>query len=289
MATPVTNAPLVSGQVGDDLRSGVSIKQEKAVSPSAIDDLLATLPEAPVQSVLIGAHWTAVVVELQGRRRCGLATSLRRDPGGDHHYGDGPAVPDAGCLHHRSGRALAGLVHSSSAPEVSVGMAAINALLPYEQEAWVELNAQEVIAEHGSDKHVALVGHFPFVPRLRERVGRLSVLELVPRGDDLPTDAAPAVIPEADVVALTSMTLLNGTFDGLVRLCRPDALVLLLGPTTPLSPIMFDHGVHVLSGSIVEDIDEVLRTIGQGGNFRQIRQAGVRLVTLQRGGHAQKP
>ncbi|NIQ82679.1 MAG: hypothetical protein GTN93_32315, partial [Anaerolineae bacterium] len=88
---------------------------------------------------------------------------------------------------------------------------------------------------------------FPFVSRLRESVGHLSVLELRPRGEDLPADAAPEVIPRADVVALTSLTLLNHSFDSLIRLCHPDALVLLLGPTTPLSPILFEYGVDILS------------------------------------------
>lgn len=244
-----------------------------------LDGLLAALPDAPVQAVCMGVHWTAVVVEMQGQRRCGLATLM--SPECDHH-GAGPAVPEAGRLHRWSGRALAELARSASPPEISVGMAAINALLPQDEGAWVDLNAEAVIAQRGAGKHVALVGHFPFVPRLRERVGHLSVLELRPRGEDLPADAAPEIIPQADVVALTSLTLLNDTFDGLVRLCRPDALVLLLGPTTPLSPLLFDHGVHILSGSVVQDVDAVLQTVGQGGNFRQIRRAGVRLVTMRR-------
>ena len=252
------------------------------MSDSVINDLLAVLSDAPVQTVLIGTHWTAVVAEAEGGWRCGLSTSLRQDAQEDHHHGAGLAVPDAGRLHQRSARELADLVFSQSPPEVSVGMAAINVLLPQQEESWVDLNAQEIIAEWGADGHVALIGHFPFVPHLRERVGRLSVLELRPRGDDLPTSAAPEVIPTADVVALTSMTLLNGTFDKLVHLCRPDALVLLLGPTTPLSPILFDYGVHILSGSIVEDVDGVLETVAQGGNFRQVRRAGVRLVTIRK-------
>jgi uncharacterized protein (DUF4213/DUF364 family) len=251
------------------------------LSQAIFDGLLSTLPDAPVQTVRIGTHWTAVVVEVQGRRRCGLATSMPQR--GDHHHGAGADVPDAGRLHQRGGRALAELVRSASPPEVSVGMAAINAILPQHASAWVDLNAEAVIAERGAGRHVALVGHFPFVPRLSARVGRLSVLELRPQGDDLPADAAPEIIPQADVVALTSLTLLNRTFDGLMRLCRPGALVLLLGPSTPLSPLLFAHGVHILSGSIVQDVDAVLNTVCQGGNFRQIHRAGVRLVTMRGG------
>ena len=54
---------------------------------------------------------------------------------------------------------------------------------------------------------------------------------------------------------------------------------LVLGPSTPLSPVMADYGVNLLAGSIVEDIPAVLAAIGQGANFRQVHKAGVRLIT----------
>jgi hypothetical protein len=68
-----------------------------------------------------------------------------------------------------------------------------------------------------------------------------------------------------------------------MALCRPKALVLVLGPSTPLSSILFDHGVHILSGSVVEDVDSVLWAVSQGANFRQVYRQGVRLVTMQKG------
>jgi uncharacterized protein (DUF4213/DUF364 family) len=250
------------------------------VSDAVINDLLSVVPDASVRDVIIGTHWTAVVVEGPSGPRCGLATSVRRE--NNHHHGAGPAIPGAGQLHLERGRALAQLALSDSPPEVSVGVATINALLPSQEAHWVDLNAEAVIAERGAGKHVALVGHFPFVPRLRQHVGRLSVLELEPRGADLPADAAPDVIPQADVVALTSLTLLNHTFDGLVSLCRSDAVVLLLGPTTPLSPLLYNYGVDLLSGSVVLNVEDVLHTVSQGGNFRQVHRAGVRLVTMSR-------
>jgi len=243
-----------------------------------IDELLVTLPERPVLDVRVGAFWTAVVTEAEGRRRCGLASTPRSD---EHHYGGGPAVPDAGRLMERSARDLAELARSESLMEAAIGVAAINALLPPSPELWVDVNAEEVIARHGTGKNVALVGHFPFIPRLREAVGTLWVLELQPGPGDLPSEAAPDIIPQADVVAITGTTLINRTLEGLLALCRPEALVLVLGPSTPLSPVLFDHGVHILSGALVEDSEAVLRAVSQGANFRQVHRQGVRLVTIQ--------
>jgi uncharacterized protein (DUF4213/DUF364 family) len=246
-----------------------------------IDELLAALPNGTVRDIRIGAFWTAVVIEVNEEQRCGLASTLRDDD--NHHHGAGPAVREAGQLLRSSTRELAGLARSYHPMEAAIGMATINALLPRREEQWADLNAGEVIAQHGADKRVVLVGHFPFIPQLREQIRALSVLEQRPTGDDLPAEAGSDIIPRADVVAITGTALLNHTFEGLMALCRRETLVLVLGPSTPLSPILFNHGVHLLSGSVVEDVEAVLRAVSQVANFRQLHQQGVRLVTMQRG------
>lgn len=244
-----------------------------------IDDLLAELPHGRLKDVRIGAFWTAVVVEMAGRQQCGLASTLRED---NHHHGRGPAVSAAGQLLDYNARELAELARSASPMEAALGIAAINALLPRREECWTDLNAEEVIVQHGVGKHVALVGHFPFIPRLRQEVGTLWVLEQEPRGEDLPAGFAVQVLPQADVIALTGTTLINHSFAELMALRRPEAMVLVLGPSTPLSPLLFEYGVHLLSGAVVEDVEAVLRGVSQGANFRQLHRQGVRLVTMQK-------
>jgi uncharacterized protein (DUF4213/DUF364 family) len=245
-----------------------------------IDDLLATLPVGRVQEVRIGFFWTAVVTEVEGRRRCGLASTMHGDA--DHHHTGAADVTDAGRLTKYSTAQLSALANSRSPLEASIGVAAINSLLSPSEAQWVDVNAEQVILEHGAGRRIVVVGHFPFLPRCREVAGRLWVLEKNPQGDDLPAEAAPEVIPQADVVAISGTTLMNRTFDGLVALCRSDALVLVLGPSTPLSTVLFDHGAHILSGAVVEDIDAVLRVVSQGANFRQVHRHGVRLVTMRK-------
>lgn len=249
------------------------------MSTDLMESILATLPDGVTHTVRIGAFWTAVVAEVEGRLRCGLAATLRGDD--QYHYDGGPSVVDAGRLDAISPLTLAQLIRSPRPLESTIGTAALNALLPQRPDLWVEVDAADVIAQHGRGKTVALVGHFPFVPRLREQVGRLWVLEQQPVAGDLPAEAAPEVVPRADILAMTGTTLMNHTFAGLMVLRRPDALVLVLGPSTPLAPQLFDAGVHFLSGVAVENIDPVLHSVGQGANFRQLRRCGVRLVTLQ--------
>lgn len=237
------------------------------------DVLLASLQgDAPVQQVHVGAFWTAVALATDPSR-CGLASTLRPTT----HSGS-PPVPRAGQLLKRSGRELAELLRSSSSLEASIGMAALNALLDVDEGNCNEVNAREVILERGAGRNVAIVGHFPFVERVRRAAAECWVLELHPRPGDLPAKRAAEVLPQADVVALTGTSLINHTFDDLIGLCRPGAFVILLGGSAPLTPVLFDCGVDAVSGTRVVDVPAALQTVGQGATFRQI--AGRRLLTM---------
>ena len=236
-----------------------------------LDDLLANLDgDAPIRNVLVGLHWTLVC-----SRRCGLASTMTNQA--PHGYA---AVRDVGSLHQKTARELAEFARSDNLFEASLGVAAINSLLEPDESRAVEINALHVLSEYGQGKNVALVGHFPFIPRLRPSVGQLWVIEQRPAQGDYPAEAAPDLIPQADVVAITSSALINHTLDDLLALCRPEALVMMLGPSTPLSPLLFNHGVDFLSGSLVVDENAVLRTVGQGASFQQVE--GVRLLTFRR-------
>ena len=127
---------------------------------------------------------------------------------------------------------------------------------------------------------MALVGHFPFISKLRSIVRQLWVIEQHPVEGEYPTESAVDLIPQADVVAITSSTLINHTLEGLLPLCRPEAMVMMLGPSTPLSPVIFNHGATILSGVRIVDEAAVLRTVGQGATFQQVE--GVRLLNYRR-------
>ncbi len=236
-----------------------------------LDDLLASLPnDVAVRSVLVGAHWTVVC-----SRNCGLASTLTGNQPHAHEQ-----VRDVGRLHLKGARELAEYARSDNPLEASLGVAAINSLLGVDERNAVEINAAEVLAEQGRGKNVALVGHFPFIPKLRERVGQLWVIEQRPSEGEYPAESAADVIPQADVVAITGTAFINHTLDGLLALCRPNAQVLVLGPSTPLSPVLFEHGATILSGARVTDEAAVMRTVAQGATFQQVE--GVRLLTLRR-------
>jgi uncharacterized protein (DUF4213/DUF364 family) len=236
-----------------------------------LDELLSSLThDAPVRDLLVAAHWTVVC-----SHHAGMASTLM--PAGPHGHS---RVRDAGHLHLKSARELASLALSLELTEASIGVAAMNSLLEMDPSAAQDINASEVLLSRGRDKHVALIGHFRFIPELREAARQLWVIELQPQDDEYAAESADELLPRADVVAITSTTVTNHTLDALLPLCNPKATVMLLGPSTPLSPILFDHGVNILSGTRVIDEAAVLRTVGQGAAFPQVE--GVQLLTFVR-------
>jgi uncharacterized protein (DUF4213/DUF364 family) len=236
---------------------------------SILDNLLLTLgAEAPVRSVLVGAHWTAVC-----SRRCGLASTLTGEKPHGHER-----VREVGRLHIKTALQLAELARSDNLLEASIGVAAINSLIKVEEKHVLESNARDVLIEQGRGRVVALVGHFPFISELRPLTKDLWVIERRPIEGEFPAEAAASLIPQADVVGITGTALINHSLDGLLALCRPASFVMILGPSTPLSPILFGYGVTMLSGALVLDEKAALRTIGQGGTFQQVE--GVRLVAM---------
>ncbi len=239
---------------------------------SILDDVLASLPvgTAPVRNVLVGLHWTVVC-----SRHCGMAASLTTDgPDGDAQ------VAHVGRLHEKSARELAELARSNDLFEASIGVAAINSLLDVDATKAREINAADVLAERGAGKSVALVGHFPFIERLRAVVGKLWVIELHPSEGEYPAEAAADLLPRADVIAITGSAFVNHTLDGLLQLCKGKPVVMVLGPSTPVSSVLFDHGVTIISGTRVIDEAAVLRAVSQGASFRELE--GTRRLTFTR-------
>jgi uncharacterized protein (DUF4213/DUF364 family) len=130
--------------------------------------------------------------------------------------------------------------------------------------------------EKGKGKKVAVIGHFPFVNKLKHEFSEFWVIERRPQPGDLTVIEGAKVLPEADVVAITGSTLLNHTLDMILAICRPDSFKILMGPTTPFSPILFDYGIDALCGTVVEDEDLVCDCISRHLPFKKLK--GIRRI-----------
>jgi uncharacterized protein (DUF4213/DUF364 family) len=237
-----------------------------------LEDVLDSLAhrETKVDEVHVCAHWTAVL-----SKHCGLASTFQEE----RHPHEG--VRDVGHLTEKSAFELALYSRSENLLEASIGMAAINSLIDIDESTCVEANAYEILLEKGKGRNVAVVGHFPFVGMLRESAKNLWIIEKRPLEGDFPENAAEEVLPQCDVVGITGTTFINHTLEDILSHCK-GSFVALIGPTTPFTPILFDYGIDVVSGSKVVEAQEVIRFISQGATFKVLHHHGVRLLTMMR-------
>lgn len=237
-----------------------------------IDSLSGT--DAPVRSVCAGAFWTAITT-----RHTGLATTYRET---DLQHSDHPCmVKDAGSLIGKKARELVEFARSEDTVSASLGMATINSLLELDESKCVERGAYDLLAEKGRGRDIAVVGHFPFIPKLREVARNVWVIEKRLRPGDVGESEAARVLPKAEVVSLTGTAFINHTLEDLLKLCR-GSYVVLTGPTSPLSTVLFDFGISAICGTRVVNAEEVVRFISQAATFKQLHGHGVRLLTMLR-------
>lgn len=239
-----------------------------------LEQLLADLPTepVPVRNVIIGVHWTLI-----SSKYCGLGSTLT-----DHGPHGHSLVREVGMLHQKSAQELAQWILSDNLLEASIGIVAINSLIAIDENQMEQINAAGVIERHCGGKNLVVVGHFPFVDRMKTIAKNCWVIEKRPAVGDFPEQAMHEYIPQAQVIAITGTALINHTIENLLSLCPKDSLVMVLGPSTPLTPLLFQFGVSFLSGARVIDEEAAIKTIQQGAAFPQVQ--GVRLFTMAKTG-----
>lgn len=239
-----------------------------------LDDLISTInANTIVTDIRQGVFHTAVVTD-----KCGLASTLPRDALKQQQ----PFVKEAGLLLQKEVKDLLQMAWSENILEAAIGMATLNSLIPIDEDSCIDLNARELLMKEGKDKKVAIIGHFPFIPLLREIAGEVRVIEKNPQDGDHGETASAEFLPESDIIAITGTAFTNHSIEYLLGLCPKDSFILMLGDTTPLSPVLFDYGIDALSGTLVIDPEQVLRCVSQGANYRKIK--GIRQLTMLKNG-----
>lgn len=228
-----------------------------------LEDIIASLDHnSEARDIRQGIFHTGVLT-----RNCGLAATLPRDALKQAP----PLVKNPDTLLDLSALELATMAFSESILEAAIGMAAINSLIDIDESKCSELNARELIIEKGMDRKIAIIGHFPFIPRLKEIAENLRVIEKNPEPGDYSEESAEEFIPEADVLAITGTAITNHSIEGLLKLKKESSFTIVLGDSAVLSPVLFDYGVDAVAGTKVTDSELALRCVSQGANFRQVK------------------
>ncbi len=249
------------------------------------DDLIAGVPqELQVSECLIGMHWTLIRSRATGMALTPFDTNRA--------YGKHGGSIIAGIGKRIAGmpvRKLAEYVKSWNPYEATLGLAAINSahnspeqvekLSSHPLSDQPQVSAFVYYANMVRGKKVAVVGHFPDLDVLSP-LCQLTILERNPGEGDLPDPACEYVLPAQDHVFITATSLINKTLPRLLELSR-SAQVFLVGPSTPFAPLLFEHGIHTLAGTVVIDPESV-RQAAQEGAARSVFDHGARMVKVSK-------
>lgn len=145
------------------------------------------------------------------------------------------------------------------------------------------------LAEVRPEEAAVVVGAFvPFLRALRGLGARHWVLEKDPSTlkpiempNFRPAECFPEVIPEADVLLITGTTLINDTLAGLLAVAKPDARVVIVGPTVTMVPdAFFRRGCSILGGVRITDPDAFLEVLAEGGSGYHFFGRSARKIVL---------
>ncbi len=225
------------------------------------DGLIECMPaDLRVEECVVGLHWILV-------RSVGVGVAMT--PSCERYE----AVTGAGTLVGMPVRAVAERIKSWNDLDAALGLAAINSFVnaqPQVERAFGlpdrrlrGTNVFESMLDELRGRKVAVIGHFRGLEPLAE-VCELTILERRREPGDLPDPACEYVLPSQDYVFATATTLINKTLPRLLELGR-HACVVLAGPSTPMTPVLFAHGVRILAGQMVCDPDAVFGRIREGG------------------------
>jgi len=233
------------------------------------DELIAAVPDdIRVEECMAGLGWFLV-------RSMGTGVAM-------HPKEVDEPIQEAGNISGMKLKELAGWIKSWNWRKAALGLAAINSVLNAPQV--VKKNCGSLLDETKSQdiftsmldelrgKRVAVIGHFRNIERLAG-VCELSILERKPQEGDLPDSACEYILGEQDVVFMTATTLINKTMPRLLELSR-NARVVIAGPSTPLHPLLFAHGVDLLGGLIIDDEASAWRVVAEGGHKTLFTQGG---------------
>ena len=233
-----------------------------------------------VERVVVGLFFTGVKLSDGSTGAC--ATPLRELREAVCCPSSAMAMPFPGKLRGRPATDLLRLTAEPDGIRRAVGIATMNALAAA---CWQRRPHPGAALRAGVDaydaasirpgEHVVVVGAFvPFLKALKAAGQSYTVLENDPatlKPDELPhyrpAADAPDVVPGADVLLITGTTLLNDTLEALLHAARPDARVVVVGPTVGLLPdVLLARGADILGGIRVTAPDAFLDTLAEGGS-----------------------
>ena len=159
-------------------------------------------------------------------------------------------------------------IKSGATIERSMALALVNALNYQNALQSPEDENNEIMFEKfkiTKGTKVAMVGYFgPLIKRFEQREAVLDILDQS-RGLGRMEDFYKKLKNWADVLFLTSTSILNNSTEEILANVHAKVKTIMLGPSTPMVAEAFDHlPVHMLAGTVPLDRENVIKAVRHG-------------------------
>ena len=232
-----------------------------------------------VERAVFGLFFTGVKLSDGSGGLC--FTPIKEMPGAVCCPSSAQAMPLSGKL---SGRPVRRYLEDLSSPNIlkkTLAIAVLNALSSALITGDKDRGHEYLLGRDAFDEAVLPKGRtvvvgalVPMLKRLIKAGADFTVLEMDPatlKPAEMPfyapADEAHRHLPQADLLVITGVTILNDTLPYLLNMARPGASIIVAGPTVGMLPqAFFKRGVTVLGGILVTKPDELLDVISEGGS-----------------------
>lgn len=153
---------------------------------------------------------------------------------------------------------------SNNVLHIAAGMACLKCLLPHIDQVF-ENSAMNHFTGLTKTHTSCFIGHFKDAAQWRSEGRPVSIIELKPNDLDIHWNDSHEVLSKAEIVFMTGLTLVNGTFGEVIKRTPAARYRIIMGPTVPLTPSLFSLGLHWLGTSRIIDTQKALRYFGMGG------------------------
>lgn len=217
-----------------------------------IEDVLKEIEDKPIDDVRIGSAFVGVMV----LSRIGVA----------HRVDEG--YKNIKNYENLKGKKVAKLIYSNDLIELAIATAAINAQLKPNNVK--KGNIFKKILEI-ADKFdtIGIVGKFPIITQLEDLDCKFYAFEKKPFPGFLPVEKEKELLPKCDLIIITGTSFVNKTLEDLLGLCN--GYTMLVGPTTPVTDVLFDYGIDVLAG-VSSNSAKLLDIIEKGGGTKEFKK-----------------
>lgn len=207
-----------------------------------------------IKDIFIGVFLTYVKT-----RRYGLSYTYRDSLKPPHLL---LPIKHRGSLRGRKAGEIISYIKSKNPLEATVGLAALNSVLEIPRDA-VELKNGfgSYIVNECAGKKVAMIGYFPFMDKIREKADEFYLFEKTIDSVDAKKDLS--TLSNAEILITTGTIIINHSVEEIIKKAE-NCRVMMVGPSTPLCPVLFDCGIDEILGMSVYDPRLMVETLSEG-------------------------